>query len=188
MAGIDTALVEVSPGETRTALLSGAVLTELTIDRMVRWPAPGTVIRGRVARRHQGSKALFVDLGRGVTGFLPEKDVPGGKPPASGSAVLVQVTRAAHDEKGPRLTGKPVVPGLHASFRPLTEGVAISGRVKNRHDHIRLMALGGGVLAEGEGVLWRHTGAGVDEDRLVGELAVLKTRWGPRSGPREMRP
>lgn len=177
MAGIDGALVEVSAGEIRTALLTGDKLTELVIDRQSRWPAAGTLIRGRVASRHAASKAIFVDLGRGVTGFLSDKDIAGGKSLNGGQTVLVQVTRAAIDDKGPKLTGKPVVPGMHATYRPLTAGIGIAGRIKDRKLHDRLMQLGGHMLEEGEGVLWRHTAAGLDEDRLLAELAALRDMW-----------
>ena len=65
-------LVEASPGEVRTALLLGGVLTEAWVERPARPDGVGDLQRGRVLAISASMSGAFVALAGNETGFLPE--------------------------------------------------------------------------------------------------------------------
>ena len=109
---IDRVLVETTPRAMRVALMAGDRLVELHVDRPGRGHRVGDVFAGRVTRVVAGLNAAFIDLGGGVTGFLPARDAsPDGASSDTiarlvheGEAVSVQITKEATAEKGPKVT------------------------------------------------------------------------------------
>ncbi len=105
----DTCVVNVSPGETRIALLSGDRTVEVLHHRAGNESLVGNVYLGRVVRVVAGIQAAFVDIGAGRDGFLNGADArtdpdsptqPIGALVHEGEAVLVQVQRDAAGDKG----------------------------------------------------------------------------------------
>src|SRR5690606_2962112 len=74
MAAAITILVSASPGEWRTALLEGDVLTEAWVERPGRPDGVGDLQRGRVTAVAPAMAGAFVLLAGGETGFLPESE------------------------------------------------------------------------------------------------------------------
>ncbi|MDQ1346447.1 MAG: ribonuclease, partial [Pseudomonadota bacterium] len=56
-------VVNVSPRETRAALLENGVLQELFIERASRRGLAGNLYKGRVSRVLPGMQAAFIDIG-----------------------------------------------------------------------------------------------------------------------------
>ena len=104
-------LVSASPGEVRTALLEGGMLTEAWVERPARPDGVGDLQRGRVSAVAPAMAGAFVLLADGETGFLPESEAsPERRPIAAvvqeGLALPLRVTRAAQGGKGPRVTAR----------------------------------------------------------------------------------
>ena len=106
-----TILVSASPGELRTALLQGGVLTEAWVERPAHPDGVGDLQRGRVSAVAPAMAGAFIALAGGETGFLPESEAgPTRRPIAEsvneGMILPLRITRAAQGGKGPRVTAR----------------------------------------------------------------------------------
>lgn len=102
-------LAEASPGEVRTALLLGGLLTEAWVERPARPDGVGDLHRGRVVATAAAMSGAFVALQGNETGFLPENAASAPRQPIKqavqeGQILGLRVTRAAQAGKGPRLS------------------------------------------------------------------------------------
>lgn len=70
-------LINVTPQETRVAVVENGVLAEVCIERTRRRGLVGNIYKGRVARVLPGMEAAFIDLGLERTGFLHVSDIAG---------------------------------------------------------------------------------------------------------------
>jgi len=68
-------LINVTPRETRVALVENGVLQEMYIERSRRRGLVGNIYRGRVCRVLPGMQAAFVDIGLDRAAFLHASDV-----------------------------------------------------------------------------------------------------------------
>jgi ribonuclease G len=85
----------------RVALLRGDVLAEFYVWDLNAQAAVGDVFTGRVDAVMPGLAGRFVALGADMSGFLP--DSAGGKNLTIGQYAAFRITRAAQNDKGPRL-------------------------------------------------------------------------------------
>jgi hypothetical protein len=127
-------IVNVSPRETRAALLENGVLQELFLERASRLGLTGNLYKGRVSRVLPGMQAAFIDIGLERTAFLHVSDIV---QPADaegsgeetrtenirelvseGGDILVQVLKDPLGTKGARLTTFITIPGTASAFRP----------------------------------------------------------------------
>ncbi|MGD8618531.1 MAG: S1 RNA-binding domain-containing protein, partial [Gammaproteobacteria bacterium] len=113
-------LINVTPRETRVALVENGVLQEIFIERAAKRGLVGNIYRGKVCRVLPGMQAAFVDVGLERAAFLHASDVvPRGVDPVSqehdsatditrllheGQEVSVQVIKDPLGTKGARLT------------------------------------------------------------------------------------
>ncbi|MGE4217799.1 MAG: ribonuclease E/G, partial [Alphaproteobacteria bacterium] len=166
-------LIEVSPGETRVAILRGdgrrQALYELLVDRMSRPSRVGEVVAGRVAR--VDATGAFIDLGGGESGLIPRA-----RGLNQGKRLAVQIVRDAAGGKGPGLTQSPVLSGRYLSIQPGRAGVTLSRRLGGQ----RREALEAWVAAHAEpedGLTLRPASAVVEEAVLTAELVRLRAAW-----------
>src|SRR3990170_2429500 len=68
-------LINVTPQETRVAVVENGVLQEVHIERVRSRGIVGNIYKGRVARILPGMQAAFVDIGRERTAFLHASDL-----------------------------------------------------------------------------------------------------------------
>ncbi|MGD8999569.1 MAG: S1 RNA-binding domain-containing protein, partial [Granulosicoccaceae bacterium] len=68
-------LINVTPNETRVALVENGVLQELYIEREGSRGLVGNVYKGRVSRVLPGMQAAFVDIGLERAAFLHASDI-----------------------------------------------------------------------------------------------------------------
>ena len=68
-------MINVSPRETRAALLENGVLQELFVERASRRGLTGNLYQGRVSRVLPGMQAAFIDIGLERTAFLHASDI-----------------------------------------------------------------------------------------------------------------
>ena len=68
-------LVNVTPRETRVALIESGVLQEIFIERANRRGLVGNIYKGRVCRVLPGMQAAFVDIGLERAAFLHASDI-----------------------------------------------------------------------------------------------------------------
>ncbi len=104
-------LINVTPQETRVAMVENGVLAEVNIERSRRRGLVGNIYKGRVVRVLPGMDAAFVDLGLDRTAFLHVSDIAG----THKAAVPVGVAEGAGEpppEAAPSANGHPPIAQL----------------------------------------------------------------------------
>ncbi|MCH8959545.1 MAG: S1 RNA-binding domain-containing protein, partial [Proteobacteria bacterium] len=136
-------LVNVSPRETRAAVVENGLVQEVYIERASRRGLIGNIYKGRVSRVLPGMQAAFVDLGLARTGFLHVSDIASGRQDdgngdaraedirrrvSEGQELLVQVLKDPLGSKGARLTTFVTFPSRYLVYLPRGNAVGISSR------------------------------------------------------------
>ncbi len=166
-------LAEVSPGETRIALVDRkGQLIELRIERIDRPSMVDGIYRGRVRRVEPSLDGAFVDFGAGIDGFLRRH-----KGLHEGQAITVQVSRDGSGSKGPALSDRIALPGRYLVWTPSRPGIVYSARLGGGRDRARLDAVMPAILQEGEGVAVRASAAYVDDAVIAMEAERLRAVW-----------
>ncbi|MGL4834170.1 MAG: S1 RNA-binding domain-containing protein, partial [Shewanella sp.] len=68
-------LINVTPRETRVAVVGNGLLQELQIERSSKRGVFGNIYKGRVQRVMPGMQAAFIDIGLERTAFLHANDI-----------------------------------------------------------------------------------------------------------------
>src|SRR6056297_1235190 len=96
-------LINVTPSETRVALVESGLLQELHLERRGDISYVGNIYMGRVERVLPGMQAAFVDIGLSRTAFLHATEIARSRPELDSDA----------DEE----TGEPQVPPICEMIR-----------------------------------------------------------------------
>ena len=139
-------LVNITPQETRVAILENGMVHEIYIERRRSKGLVGNVYKGRVARVLPGMEAAFVEIGLERAAFLHVSDVAqarhngnGGIPHINqvlreGQELLVQVIKDPLGTKGARLTTNITIPSRYLVFMPNSENVGVSSRIDSEEE------------------------------------------------------
>ena len=132
----DTILINVSPGETRVALMARGKVVQILFERDLDDDnVEGAVFAGRVSAINKDLNAAFVDIGGGEPGFLAAGDARRSgaqriksitEAAGEGDKILVQADREAMDGKGPRLTCRLTLSGRFVVLHMGGEGMKFS--------------------------------------------------------------
>ncbi|MDQ1241755.1 MAG: ribonuclease, partial [Pseudomonadota bacterium] len=188
-------VVNVSPRETRAALLENGVLQELFIERASRRGLAGNLYKGRVSRVLPGMQAAFIDIGLERTAFLHVSDIvqPADAEGAvdaprtdsirelvgEGADILVQVLKDPLGTKGARLTTFITIPSRYLVYMPFGRGVGVSARIETEAERQRLReamqayALPGGT----GGYIVRTAAEGATGEALRADMMFLRKLW-----------
>lgn len=191
-------LINVSPSETRVALIEQGLLQQIYIERNNRLGPVGNIYLGKVVRVMPGMQAAFVDIGLDKAGFIHAADimVPGADgyemvpQPNSpidsllreGQMLVVQVAKEPIASKGARLTTFLSVASRYLVCMPHNRHLGISQRIENEQERERLLAaLTTAVTAEGVlgqcGFILRTAAEGVSETELAADIRFLRRMW-----------
>ena len=83
----DEILINITPRETRVAIVENGLLQEIHIERASRRGLVGNIYKGRVSRVLPGIQAAFVEVGLERTAFLHAADIT---PGTSTSALVAE--------------------------------------------------------------------------------------------------
>ena len=200
-------LVNVTPRETRVAVVENGMLQELHIERGWSRGVVGNIYKGRVQRVMPGMQAAFVDIGLERAAFLHANDVlrpgraedlavevpaaaagpaqplPQATPPISellrdGQEVVVQVVKDPIGGKGARLTTQISIPSRYLVLLPQSQVVGVSARIEDEVERSRLKALVGELaIASGHGYIVRTNAEGQPAEALAEDVAYLARAW-----------
>lgn len=194
-------LINVTPRETRVALVENGVLQEVYIERAQRRGLVGNIYKGKVSRVLPGMQAAFIEAGLARTAFLHASDiakvaygdeeVDQRQPPDirellhEGKELLVQVLKDPLGTKGARLTTHISIPSRYLVYLPDGNGVALSTRIEDETERERLRsALETSIEhREGEsetgagGYIVRTAGEGAGLDALRADMLFLNRLW-----------
>ena len=174
-------LINVSPLETRIALVSGGRLREVFAERKGYPSLVGNVYLGKVTKILTGANAAFVDCGLQRSGFLLAKDarLPGedsdkesyiSDSVQEGSQIMVQVFKEPMADKGACIRSRISFVGRYLVFMPDQCTVNFSRRLTDKEERDRLTGLVEGVVNPSDGVIVRTVAEGVDSEIFVKEL------------------
>ncbi len=166
----------IDPEESRVAIVQNGRLSELFIERMWEVQQSGEIYKARVESVMPGMNAAFVSLGDGRNGFLYLNDARGVDVRENGD-VLVQVTKTARKNKGPRVTTRISLPGRYLVLVPGGRDVGVSKRIAKEEERARLKSAVRVLDRSGVGVILRTASEGVDADVLAEDFEHLKSLW-----------
>ena len=188
-------LVNVTPRESRAALVENGVLQEVFLERASHRGLISNIYKGRVSRVLPGMQAAFIDIGLERTAFLhasdiaPPADAENGRS-ASGAAsirelvtesdeILVQVLKDPLGSKGARLTTYITLPSRYLVYMPKGHGVGVSSRVEDEPERLRLReAVQAFVRPEDVGgYIVRTAAEGVPVEALAADMLFLRRLW-----------
>ncbi|VAW81342.1 Ribonuclease G [hydrothermal vent metagenome] len=184
-------LVNVTPQETRVAVVENGMLQDVFIERARRRGLVGNIYKGTVRRVLPGMQAAFIDIGLERTAFLHASDIALIDAETNsnddniscllheGQTILVQVIKDPLGSKGARLTTHITIPSRYLVFMPETQNVGVSQRIEDEAERQRLREL---VLSERDGenpggFILRTAAEGVDEESIASDLHFLQRLW-----------
>ncbi|MDC0403808.1 ribonuclease G [Porticoccaceae bacterium] len=185
-------LINVTPAETRVALVENGVPQEIEIERNQQRGLVGNIYKGRVARVLPGMQAAFVDIGIERAGFLHVDDLISLEPIGTrdirrelreGSELLVQVLKDPVAAKGARLTAKLSVASRYLVSMADSDHVGISQRIEDEAERERLRVLLEESLDElpeqqrPSGFILRTAAEGASGEDIRADLAFLGRLW-----------
>jgi ribonuclease G len=189
-------LVNVTPQETRVAMVENGVPQELFIERANSRGLVGNLYKGKVARVMPGMDAAFVDIGMDKSAFLHVSDIlhvdaaiiaekPEAQPKRvligellrEGQELLVQVIKDPLGSKGARLTTQITVPSRFLVLMPNDGNVGISTKIEDEQERERLRALLEPLPRDRGGYIVRTVAEGVSGDRLHRDAEFLRKLW-----------
>jgi len=193
-------LINVTPSETRVALVESGLLQELHLERRGDISYVGNIYIGRVERVLPGMQAAFVDIGLNRTAFLHateiarsrpelESDAEGQEPTVppicemirEGQSLPVQVIKDPMGSKGARLTTQLSIPSRYLVYLPGSDTVGVSLRIDNEEERARLRSLVDEILGGREsnrvGLIVRTNAEGVGTRELSRDLEYLRRLW-----------
>jgi ribonuclease G len=92
-------------------------------------------------------------------------------------SVLVQMEKEPLGQKGCRVTAHISLPGRYLVFFPTSNHVAISRRIVDETERLRLMEIGKKLVGENYGIILRTASESICEEDLAHEFNLLTTRW-----------
>ena len=184
----ETILVNVSPLETRVALLESGLVQEVYFEHEGGHGIVGNIYLGKITRILPGIQAAFVDIGLDRNGILalPPATVPdadGSNTPSTkpalfqGQKILVQVTHEPREDKGPRLGRQLTLSSRYLVLTPGADYVGVSQQIRSRAERERLQQLLAQADKPGCGVIVRTAAEGVDEQAIAADLQYLQSQW-----------
>jgi len=189
-------LINVTPHETRVAVVENGVLQDVFIERVHKRGLVGNIYKGRVARVLPGMQAAFVEIGLDRAAFLHASDIllaaKGGEegkvrtPPegisellTEGQEILVQVVKDPLGTKGARLTMQIAIPSRYVVFVPYTQHIGVSHRLEDVAERQRLKDIVNAFVPQegGGGYILRTAAEGIREEDLRADMDFLHKLW-----------
>ena len=188
-------LINVTPSETRVAMIEGGTLQEIHVEREAKRGIVGNIYKGKVSRVLPGMQAAFVDIGLDKAAFLHASDiVPHTECVAEnekqqfqvrdiselvrqGQDIVVQVVKDPLGTKGARLTTDITIPSRYLVFMPGASHVGVSQRIESEQERNRLKKVVGCYCDEEGGFIIRTAAEGADDKELSQDAAFLKRLW-----------
>ena len=196
-------LVNVTPRETRVAVVENGMLQELHLERGSQRGVVGNIYKGKVQRVMPGMQAAFVDIGLDRAAFLHANDIfrsaqldagevddPSSAPPMQvqvpitellrdGAEIVVQVVKDPIGSKGARLTTQISIPSRYMVLLPRSRVLGISARIEDDDERARLKSMMTELTRPGGtcGYIVRTNAEGQPAEALAEDIAYLKRAW-----------
>jgi ribonuclease G len=193
-------LINVTPQETRVAVMASGVVQELHVERSATRGLVGNIYMGRVVRVLPGMQSAFVEMGLERAAFLHVADIweerqngaANGDPPragttrpiekilAEGQPLLVQVIKDPIGTKGARLSTQISIAGRLLVHLPQDSHIGVSQRIEDETGRKVLRERLQQLLPPEErgGYIIRTMAETATEPELANDVAYLRRLWG----------
>ncbi len=183
-------LINVTPPETRVAVIENGVLQELIIERSRDRGLVGNIYKGEVCRVLPGMQAAFVDIGLPKAAFIHLSDLCTKDLEEKGSdviehylhegqSIVVQVVKDPMGSKGARLTTEISIPSRYQVYMPYSNNSGVSQRIECEEERVRLRACLDAFREEHKcgGFIARTAAECAAESVLIADMIFLLKLW-----------
>lgn len=192
-------LINVTPRETRVAMVENGVLQEVFVERASRLGLVGNIYQGKVSRVLPGMQAAFMEIGLSRTAFLHASDIQvrgeanaleenGQKGKVNenihelirqGEELLVQVVKDPLGAKGARLTTQLSIAARFLVFMPGEDHIGVSQKIEGEEERQRLREIVSRLATEvGKGgYIVRTVAERISEEEIRADMEFLHKLW-----------
>jgi len=191
MAVTEEILVNVTPQETRVAVIEQGVTQEVHVERALARGLVGNVYMGRVIRVLPGMQSAFIDIGGERAAFLHVADIRGHRDGgesaapiekllAEGQNLMVQVVKDPIGTKGARLSTQISIAGRFLVYLPQESHIGISQRIEDEDERAHLREKLQQLLPADEkgGFIIRTVAEAASDRELKSDVDYLRRLWG----------
>lgn len=186
-------LINVTPQETRVAVIEQGVVQELHIERSTSLGIVGNIYRGVVCRVLPGMQSAFVEIGLQRAAFLHAADVKECRQESEtlpfkpiqevlheGQSVIVQVIKEPISTKGARLTTEISIAGRFLVYLPTQMHIGVSQRIEDEVEREQLKQRLLNLLPNDrqDGYILRTISEGATDEELRADIDYLQKVWG----------
>ena len=170
--------------DTRAVIVENNKLEEVYFEREFNTQLVGNVYQGRVENVLPGMQAAFIDIGFEQNVFLHANDIlpvhPGKNTIqevlSSGGEVMIQISKAPVDDKGPKGTCKLDLTGRSLVLMKHPQHVGVSRSISGQ-ERGRLRQLAKEIAPNDKGMIVRTAAKGKSKEELRRELKTLERKW-----------
>jgi ribonuclease G len=181
-------LINVTPQETRVAVMQLGVVQDLHIERGSNRGIVSNVYLGKVKRVLPGMQSAFIDIGMERSAFLHVADIwennadpkPIERVLHEGQGLLVQVIKEPIGSKGARLSTQLSIAGRVLVFLPQESHIGVSQRIESEEQREALRAKLQSILPPEHkgGYIIRTVAEAADEPDFLADVDYLNKLWG----------
>lgn len=193
-------IINVSPFETRLAILEDDKLVELWVERPEKERMIGDIHKGVVKAVFPGMQAAFIDIETEKNAFLHLSDIT--QPPKleglegypqrkrrnklhfkiedvlkKGQEIIVQVIKEPMGSKGARATTSLSLAGRYVVLTPGENHIAVSRKITELEEKKRLKRIVSEMKPEGFGLIVRTVASGKDKRDFKSDIRALTKLW-----------
>ncbi len=186
-------LINITPQETRVALIQQGAVQELQIERTRQRGIVGNIYLAKVVRVLPGMQSAFIEVGLERTAFMHVADITQNNPQAQiekllfeGQTVLVQVLKDPLGTKGARLTTQLSIAGRNLVYLPPVSSditaekyIGVSQRIDQPEEREAIKARLAGLMPVDEkgGIIVRTSAQDATDTELQHDMLYLRTTW-----------
>jgi len=197
MASKEEILINITPRETRVAVIENGVVQELHLERTLSRGIVGNIYKGKVVRVLPGMQAAFVDIGLEKNGFLHAADIARNDPAFAGEqlaevpsiqelvregeSVFVQALKDPIGSKGARLTTELSMPSRNLVYLPQGEHIGISQKIESEEERERLRGIVEHCVQQQSlkgSFIIRTLAESADGDDIANDIVFQQRLWG----------
>lgn len=184
-------LINITPMESRVAVVENGVLQEVHVERTQRRGIVGNIYKGKVVRVLPGMQAAFIDIGLSRAAFIHAADISAREGNSAdsisglvheGQSIVVQVTKDPIGSKGARLTTNLSIPSRYLVYMPSSSHIGVSLKIEEEAERDRLKqavteCLAAEGLEEKGGFIIRTATEGADISAILLDIRYLHRLW-----------
>jgi ribonuclease G len=183
-------LLNVTPQETRVAVIQQGVVQELHVERLTGRGLVGNIYLGVVSRVLPGMQSAFIDIGLDRAAFLHVADIwehrQNADPPRpierllhDGQRVLIQVIKDPIGTKGARLSTQISIAGRLLVYLPQECHIGISQRIEDEAERAHLRERLQHLLPDDEkgGFIIRTMAEAASDREMLADIEYLRRIW-----------